>query len=232
MINNQQIDGGMLALGVSKAMFNAVTTGAMMIAALFSMRIMKRESGDGTQSMILSKPVSRYEYIIGKLAGLWAVSFMFMFLLHLVIFMIGFMKTGEALPGYFIASLLCSVDVLFVVSFVMLLSLYLPDFACFVIVSALGIFSYIGDGIYSISQNKMAQEAIAGNAALLPDISMWKIIYYVMPKISTVQFFASSFISNESFDYAGSVHPMVNIVLYCAVSIGLLLFLFRRQDIV
>jgi ABC-type transport system involved in multi-copper enzyme maturation permease subunit len=230
-INNQQVDGAMVALGVSKAMFSIVATVAMMIAALFSMRIIKRERGDGTQSAILSKPVSRYEYIIGKSAGLWIVTLVFMFALHAIIFAIGFVNTGEAMPGYLLASLLCSIDILFVVCFVMLLSLYLPDFACFIIVSALGLFSFIGDGIYSVSQNRMVQDAVAGNASRLPDISVWKIVYFASPKISTVQLFASSFISNESFDYAGPIHPMINIVLYCTVSIGLLLLLFRKQDV-
>lgn len=230
-INNQQVDSGIIALGASKVMFNVVSTLTMMIAALFSMRILKRERGDGTQSAILSKPVSRNEYIMGKAAGLWIVTFLFMFALHAIIFTIGFIKTGEAMPGYLFASLLCSIDILFVVCFVMLLSLYLPDFACFIIVSALGLFSYIGDGIYSVSQNRMVQEAFTGNASKLPDISMWKIVYLALPKLSTVQLFASSFISNESFDYAGPIHPMINIVLYCTISIGLLLVLFRKQDI-
>jgi ABC-type transport system involved in multi-copper enzyme maturation permease subunit len=230
-VNSQQVDGGMVALGVSKAMFNVVATVAMIIAALFSMRIVKGERVDGTQSTILSKPVSRYEYIIGKAAGLWAVTFLFMFALHVFIFTIVFIKTGAAMPGFLFASLLCSIDILFVVCFVMLMSMYLPDFACFIIVSAIGLFSLIGDGIYSVSQNKMVQDVIAGNASKLSDISVWKILYLALPKLSTMQFYASSFISNESFDYAGPIHPMINIVLYCIISIGLLLVLFRKQDI-
>jgi ABC-type transport system involved in multi-copper enzyme maturation permease subunit len=230
-INSQHVEGAMVALGVSKAMSGVVATVAMIIAALFSMRILKRERDDGTQSTILSKPVSRHEYVLGKMTGLWIVTFLFMFVLHAVIFTIGFVKTGEAMPGFLLASLLCSIDILFVVSFVMLLSLYLPDFACFIIVSAIGVFGYIGDGIYSVSQSKMVQEVFTGNASQLPDISVWKIVYFALPKLSTVQFFASSFISNEPFDYAGPIHPMINIVLYCIVSIGLLLFLFRKQDV-
>jgi ABC-type transport system involved in multi-copper enzyme maturation permease subunit len=216
---------------VSKGMFNFVATVAMIIAALFSMRIINRERGDGTQSTILSKPVSRYEYIIGRAAGLWAVTFLFMFALHAIIFAIGLLKTGEATPGFLLASLLCSIDILFVVCFVMLMSLYLPDFACFIIISAIGLIGYIGDGVYSISQSRMVQDAFIGNAAQLPDISVWKIVYLALPKLSTVQLFASSFISNEPFDYAGPIHPMINIVLYCTASIVLLLVLFQKQDV-
>ena len=154
-----------------------------------------------------------------------------MFVLHAIIFTIGFIKTGEAMPGYLLASLLCSIDILFVVCFVMLLSLYLPDFACFIIVSAIGLFGYIGDGIYSISQSRMVQDAFTSNAAQLPDISVWKIVYLALPKLSTVQFFASSFISGEPFEYAGPIHPMINLVLYCAAGVVLLLVLFRKQDV-
>jgi ABC-type transport system involved in multi-copper enzyme maturation permease subunit len=230
-VNSQQIDGGMVALGASKAMFNIVATVAMILAALLSMRILKRERVDGIQSTILSKPVSRYEYIIGKAAGLWLVTFLFMFALHAFIFTIVFIKSGTAMPGFLLASLMCSIDILFVVCLVMLLSMYLPDFACFIIVSAVGLFGYIGDGIYSVSQNRMVQDVIAGNASKISDISVWKMLYLTLPKLSTMQLFASSFISNEPFDFAGPVHPMINIVLYCAVSIGLLLVMFRKQDI-
>lgn len=231
MINDQQVSGTAVALSVAKGMFTFVATVAMILAALFSMRIIKRERSDGTQSTILSKPVSRYEYIAGKVAGLWIVTFAFMFALHTVIFLIGLVKTGEPVPGFLLASLLCAIDLLFVVSFVMLLSLYLPDFACFLIVSAIGVFGYIGDGVYSVSQSISIQNAIAGNASQLPDITVWKIIYLALPKISTVQLFASSFISGESFDYAGPLHPMINIVIYGAAAVGLLLFLFRKEDV-
>ncbi len=230
-VNAQQVDGAMVALGVSKVMFNIITTVAMIIAALFSMRIIKTERVDGTQSTILSKPVSRYEYITGKMAGLWIVTFLFMFALHTIIFAIVFIKTGTAMPGYLFASFMCSIDILFVVCFVMLLSLYLPDFASFIIVSAIGLFGYIGDGIYTVSQSRMVQDAFTGNASKLPDISVWKIVYLALPKLSTAQLYASSFISGESFNYAGPIHPMINIVLYCIVSIGMLLILFRKQDI-
>lgn len=230
-VNNQMVSGASVALGVSKAMFNIVATVAMILAALFSMRILGREQGDGTQSTILSKPVSRHEYIIGTAAGLWTVSFLFMFVLHAVIFTISLVKTGEAAPEFLFASLICAIDLLFVVFFVMLLSLYLPDFACFLIVSAIGLFGYIGDGIYSISQNMMVQDAFTKNAAQIPDISVWKIVYFALPKISSVQLFASSFISGEPFEYAGPLHPMINIALYCAASIALLLVLFRKQDV-
>ncbi len=230
-INGQQVDGGTVALKASIVMFGIVATGSMMIAALFSMRIIKRERNDGTQSMILSKPVSRDQYITGKLLGLWIITSLFMFVLHGVIFAIGYLNTGVAMPEFMLASLICTGDLLFVISFVMLLSIYLPDFACFIIISALGIFSFIGDGVYSVSQNTMVQEAVAMNASKLPDISIWKILYYISPKLSTVQFFSSSFISHETFSYAGPLHPIINIGLYCIISVGLLLFLFRKQDI-
>lgn len=231
VINNQQVAAASFALGASKGMFNFVATVAMIIAALLSMRLYKRERSDGTQSAMLSKPVSRYEYIAGKAAGIWIVAFVFMFALHVMIFAIGLIKTGEAVPGFLLASLLCSIDILFVVFFVMLLSLYLPDFACFIIISAIGLFGFIGDGVYTISRSGMVQQALTGNAAQLPDISVWKIIYLALPKISTVQLFASSFISGDAFDFAGPVHPMINLVVYCAAAIGALLVLFRKQDI-
>lgn len=231
VINDQQVSAASFALGASKGMFNFVATVAMIIAALLAMRLYKRERSDGTQSAVLSKPVSRYEYIAGKAAGLWAVAFVFMFALHGIIFAIGLIKTGEAVPGFLLASLLCSINILFVIFFVMLLSLYMPDFACFIVISAIGVFGHIGDGVYSIATSDMARSLMEANAAKLPDISVWKVLYLALPKLSTVQSFASSFIENNPFDYAGPIHPMINIGVYCVAAIAGLLVLFRKQDI-
>lgn len=230
-VNNQQVMGGEAALMVSKAAFNIVTTIAMMIAALLSMRILRRERDEGTQSVILSKPVSRAEYLAGKIGGLWLLVFAFMFLLHAIIFIIGFASTGEPIPGYLLASLICAINILFVVAFVLLLSLYLPDFVCFLIVTAIGAFGLIGDAMYTISQHQAVQQAVSSSGTLLPDMTVWKAVYLAMPRISGVQLYASSMVTGEAFTYVGPVHPLLDVVLYCGVTMGLLFFLFRRQDI-
>src|SRR5450830_784731 len=88
MVNGQFLDAGTVVRAVSKVTFRVIGAGVMLIAALLSMRVFRRDRDDGMQSCILSKPIARWQYVIGKIIGLWALSVLFMFILHSIVFLI------------------------------------------------------------------------------------------------------------------------------------------------
>jgi hypothetical protein len=107
----------------------------------------------------------------------------------------------------------------------------MPDIAAFLSVMAFGIVVSVADGMYAVSHSPMAQ-AIMQQQGPQPDFSFWKIIYYLWPKLSGAQFYASSFIDSEGFNGLGSVYPLINIIVYCLILGALLLQRFKREDIV
>ncbi|MCK9197799.1 MAG: ABC transporter permease, partial [Syntrophales bacterium] len=232
MVNGQFLDAATVVRAVSKVTFHIIAAGVMLITALLSMRVFRRDRDDGMQSCILSKPIARWQYVMGKIIGLWALSVLFMFILHSIVFLITSINLQVVMPEYLIASLLCSLNLLFVVIAVLLLSLLMPDIVAFLCVMGIAVAGLVADGISALSQSQMAQAMLQQPGALpTSDWTWWKAIYYLWPKISGAQQTASSLISSEAFHGFGSIYPLINVLLYCLI-LGTLLFRrFGKEDI-
>jgi ABC-type transport system involved in multi-copper enzyme maturation permease subunit len=232
MVNGQELDAGTVVGTVSKMTFHFIAVVVMLIAALLSMRVFKRDREEGMQSAILSKPITRRQYVMGKVLGLWALSTFFMFILHVIIFLTVSINLNVVMPGYLAASLLCSFNLLFVVVAVLLLSLMMPDIVAFLCVLGIGIISFFADVIFAISHSQMAQ-AMVQQPGSPSDWTGWRVVYYLWPKLSGTQHFASSFIGgSEGLHGFGSIYPLINILIYGLI-IGVLLFWrFRNEDII
>jgi ABC-type transport system involved in multi-copper enzyme maturation permease subunit len=218
---------------VSKVTFHVIAAAMMLMTALFSMRVFKRDRDEGMQSCILSKPITRQQYIMGKVLGLWALSVLFMFILHGIVFLIASINLHVVMPGYLAASLLCSFNLLFVVVAVLLLTLLMPDIVAFLCVMGIALIGSVADGIYAMNKSKMAQVMMQQQGHQPhSDLTLGKVVYYVWPKLSGTQHLASSLIGNEGIDGIGALYPLINVLLYCLI-LGALLFLrFRNEEIV
>jgi ABC-type transport system involved in multi-copper enzyme maturation permease subunit len=231
MVNGQVLDAGTIIRAVSKVTFHVIAAGVMLVTALLSMRIFRRDRDDGMQSCILSKPIARWQYVAGKILGLWALSIIFMFILHSIVFIITSINLKVVMPEYLLASLLCSFNLLFVVVAVLLLSLLMPDIVAFLCVMGIGIVGFVADGMFAISHSQMAQ-AMIQQPGSQSDLTWWKVVYYLWPKLSGTQQFASSFIGSEGFHKFGSMYPLINVLIYGLI-LGTLLFRrFRKEDII
>jgi ABC-type transport system involved in multi-copper enzyme maturation permease subunit len=233
MVNGQLLDSGTVVRSVSTVIFHIIGAGVMLITALLSMRIFRRDRDHGMQSCILSKPIARWQYVMGKIIGLWVLSVLFMFILHSIVFVITSINLKVFMPEYLIASLLCSFSLLFVIIAVFLLSLLMPDIVAFLCVMGIGVVGLVADGIAAISHSQMAQAIMlqSGTQSQL-DLTGWKVIYHLWPKLSGTQQLASSLIDGEALHGFWSVYPLINLLIYCLI-IGALLFnRFGNEDIV
>ena len=231
IVNGQALDADTVVRVVSKAIFHIIAAGAMLLTALLSMRVLKRDREEGMQSCILSKPVTRGQYVAGKIIGLWFLVMIFMFILHGIVFIIASINLQMVMPEYLLASLICCLNLLFVVIAVLLFSLLMSDIIAFLSVLGIGIVSFVAGGIFAMSQSPMGQ-AMMQQSGAQPDISGWKIFYYLWPKLSGIQQFASSLISGERFQGFLSIYPLINVLIYILILGALLLRLFRKEDIV
>jgi ABC-type transport system involved in multi-copper enzyme maturation permease subunit len=231
MVNGQALDAETVIRIISKMTFHMIAVGVMLLTALLSMRVFKRDREDGMQACILSKPIARWQYVAGKISGLWALSVLFMLTLHGIVFMMASIHAQAILPEYLIASILCTFNLLFVILAVLLFSLLMPDIVAFLLVTAIGIIGAVADGIFAISRHPMAQ-AMIGQSASPSDLTGWKMAYYVWPKLSGAQQFAASFIGSEGFPAFASLYPLVNILIFSLIFGALLFRRFRNEDII
>jgi ABC-type transport system involved in multi-copper enzyme maturation permease subunit len=233
VVNGHALDAGTVVSTLSKLTFHIIGAGVMVIAALLSMRIFRRDRNDGLQSCVLSKPIARWQYVMGKIVGLWALSVLFMFFLHSIVFLITSVNLQVFMPEYLVASLLCSVNLLFVVIAVLLLSLLMPDIVAFLCVLGIGVVGFVADGIAAVSQSQVVQTITQQSSAQpLSDLTWWKAVYLVWPKLLGIQQSAASLIGNETFHGFGPFYPFINVLLYCLI-LGVVLFLrFRKEDVI
>ncbi len=211
IVNGQMLDPGMVVRGVSKAVFHLIAAGVMLVAALLSMRVLRRDRDNGMQSCILSKPITRWQYVAGKILGLWVLSVIFMFILHGIVVIVAAIHSNQAMPEYLAASLLCSLNLLFVIVAVLIFSLLMPDIVAFLCVMGIGIISFVGEGISAISHSQMAQAMMQTGSQ--PGLTGWKVVYYLWPKLSGTEQFASSLIGNGGFQGYWSVYPLINVLI-------------------
>lgn len=233
MVNGQLLDPETVVRSVSKVTFQIISAGVMLITALLSMRVFRRDRSEGMVSCILSKPIARWQYVMGKITGLWALSVIFMFILHSIVFIITSINLKILMPEYLLASLLCSFNLLFVIVAVLLLSLLMADIAAFLSVMAIAVGGFVLEGIYAISHSQMAQMMMQRSGAdQQSELTLWKLIYYVWPKLPGVQHLASTLISGETIPGIGAIYPLINILLYCLILGSLLFRRFRNEDII
>lgn len=233
MVNGHYLDTGTVVRALSKVTFHIIGAGVMVIAALLSMRIFRRDRNEGMQSCVLSKPIARWQYVTGKIIGLWVLSLLFMFILHGIVFLITSINLKVFMPEYLVASLLCSLNLLFVVIAMLLLSLLMPDIVAFLCVLGVGIVGFVADGIVAASHSQMAQVMMRQSGAHpQSDLAWWKVVYFLWPKLLGVQQSASSLIENEPFHGFGPIYPLINVLLYCLILGALLFQRFRNEDII
>jgi ABC-type transport system involved in multi-copper enzyme maturation permease subunit len=225
-INGKMVDNATVAWQVSKIVFQLIAAGMFLMVSMLSMKIFSRDHEDGSVVLFLSRSVFRWQYVLGRVAGIWALCFVFMFILHLTIFLTVWAKTGTIISGYLTASLVCSINLLFVIACTCFLSLFMPDFIS--ALSAMGILfvGFISDGGYQIIHSDIARSAVPSSTNWGP--ALWRVLY---PKVFMVQAYANAIISKSEFHNMGPFHPLLNISFFILLIMTLMLGCFHRKEI-
>ena len=212
VVNGDKLSSATVGWQTSIAAFHIIGICGLLIAALLSMRSYRKDCENGSVVAILSKPLRRVEYILGKIFGLWIISYGFTFLLHFSVYILMILNTGGRISFFLPASLIVSINVLFVIVAVYLLSLIVSETVAVLAVIAISAVSFISDGLFTMTHTE----------------SLWRILW---PKIGALQFFVVSFIKGESFNSNGSMNPLLNLGIYLIIITGLLLARFSKEEI-
>jgi ABC-type transport system involved in multi-copper enzyme maturation permease subunit len=226
IVNGKPLDNITVAWYTSKIVFQVIASGMFLMVILLSMKIFSRDHEDGSLVLFLSRPVFRRQYILGRIAGTWFLCLVFMFILHATIFLTVWVKTGATIPGYLTASLVCSINLLFIALSVCFLSLYLPDFISAVFTVGILFVGYISDGGHQILNSEILKTAVPSAASSPP--ALWRILY---PKVYMLQAYADSIIGQSSFNNMGPIHPILNVSVFIVLITTLMLVVFNKKEI-
>ncbi len=222
VINGQQLEG---IWYVTRVIFQAIIMGMLLMVSMISMRIFTKDQSDGSLVMFLSRPVKRWEYVLGRLSGTWLLASAMMLVLHLTLFTIIWSHTGIANFGYITGSIVCSINLLFMIAAVCLFSLFMPDFMAALLAIGLLCTGFVSDGGHRLFSSDFAAAVAPTVAETSP--ALWRVLF---PKLFMVQAYADSLISQNDFMIMGPVHPLINTIGYTVILICLTLFAFNRKS--
>lgn len=223
MINGQQAGG---IWDVSRLIFQVIVMGMLLMVSMLSMRIFTRDQNDGSIQMFLSRPVKRWEYVLGRLFGTWALASGFMLVLHSTVFLIVWFQSGNLNLGYIAASIICSVNLLFIVAAICLFSLLMPGFISVLLALGLLCTGFVSDGGYRLLNSELF--AAVTSSGTQPPPALWRIFY---PKLFMVQAYADTLISQSEFMNLGPVHPIINVLGFTLLLIALTLLVFNKKSV-
>jgi ABC-type transport system involved in multi-copper enzyme maturation permease subunit len=223
-INGQPVDGAAIARHASLIVFHLIAAGMFLMTCMLSMGIFARDREDGSMVMFLSRPVDRWQYVTGRVAGTWILSSAFMFVLHLTIFLIVLANTGDLIAGYLTASVLCSVNLLFAIVLTCFLSLLLPNIMAAIFTLGIIGISFLSDGAYQIMQSELIRPMLSAES----QTPLWRVIY---PKVYMLQHYASTWITNQPFEGMPAIYVGANIFFYTAALSTAALWLFHRSEV-
>ena len=225
-VNGKVMDNAMIAWHFSKIIFHLIAAGMFLMVSMLSMKIFRRDQADGSLVLFLSRSVFRWQYVLGRVTGTWALCLVFMFILHLTIFLTIWAKTGTIISGYLTASMVSSINLLFVIGCVCFLSLFMPDFISAIFTMGVLFVGFISDGGYQIINSDLVRSAVPSSINLEP--ALWRVLY---PKVFMVQAYADTIISKSEFHNMGSVHPLLNLSFFILLIMTLMLGCFNRKEI-
>jgi ABC-type transport system involved in multi-copper enzyme maturation permease subunit len=228
VMNGQKLDGATIGWHASLIAFHLIASAGVLVGILLGMRVLRRDRTDGTAVAILSRPVRRIEYLLGKCLGVWIIAYGLTFILHLTVYGIMLLKTGGRIGFFLPASLLISMNVLFAVVSVVLLAQFLPDIAAALAASGIWLVGYISDAIYMASQTGMVKNVLEQMQRPETSIALWRVIW---PKMTALQYYGVARIKDVPFHVPGPVHPAVNVSFYVVVVFVLLYLHFSREEI-
>ena len=100
-VNGQRVDSVTMGWHASLWAFHLISAAGVLIAVLLSMRVFRRDRENGMAVSVLSKPVSRIQYVSGKITGIFcshtALHLSCIFRFTLLCFLI----PAAVLPGFF-----------------------------------------------------------------------------------------------------------------------------------
>ena len=163
---------------------------------------------------------------IGIPAGVWVLVSAFMLILHFTIVIIAFLSTGEIIWQFILASFICTLNLLLTIFLVSLLSLFLPDFIAAVAVIGIAAVSFLSDSFYVAKHTQMFQQLTS--SGMDTGASIWRILW---PKTAMLQYWASSLIKGNDFNYMGPVPPILNILFFIFCAYAALSSIFNRKEI-
>lgn len=202
----------------------------IMMTVLTSVDTLAGEIASGTVQAIVTKPLRRYEIVLGKWLGFAAMLMLYIVLMGGGVAAVMYALTRYAVPGLLVGLSLMGLEGLTLLSVCVLGGTSLSTLANGVLAFGLYGLAFVGgwiEQIGSLLHNETAVNIGILSSLLMPSEALWKRAAYEMQSSLSASIGMSPFASTS----VPSPMMIVYAVLYVAVMLGLALRQFTRRDL-
>jgi ABC-type transport system involved in multi-copper enzyme maturation permease subunit len=208
----------------------AVNFLAVMMAVLTSVDTLSGEISSGTIHTLVSKPLGRWEIVLGKWLGFAMMLFLYLLLMAGGVVIVAYLLTGYTAPNTLAGIALMAFNTLLLLSVSILGGTSLSTLANGVLVFGLYGIAFIGGWIEqfgSFLHNQTAVNIGILSSLILPSEALWKRAAYEMQSPLVAAMGVSPFSSNS----IPSPLMLVYAGMYILVTLFLAVRLFSRRDL-
>jgi len=197
---------------------SAIELFGVLISIFVGISLVHKEIDKKTIYTIISKPVSRHEFILGKLTGLILIVFTNIAIMSIVLLLMSWIISGEIHMGLLMASFMIFLEMIIITSIAILFSSFSTPF-----LSTLFSLSIFIIGTATTDIRNLGLKASPA-AKLLTDL-----LYYILPNLD-------NFDIKLQVVYSKPIEPSyiwwvtVYSILYSAVITTLTLLIFEKRD--
>jgi len=201
-----------------EAGFHGIIFWSMMLCGLLSAGLLTREEEEGTAAMTLSRPLSRAQFLTGKIVSVLMVSVFNLFLLAGVFLLLFYVELGQFNPNILLSFLVMVVSLIVYCLMTLFLSFFMPR----MVAPLVSMFIYLLNIWITLPYHFDKIKLI-----WVPSRRV-EVLYAYLPKFGDIQFFSASFIAMSAKSY-DIIPVFINFAVYSLLFWFVILFLFNKR---
>jgi len=206
--------------------FHVIIFWGLTLAGLLSMGALLGDIETGVITVFISKPISRFQYLVGKFVGISAVVLLNIAILGAGFFLLAYLKAGTWPFELFIALGVFTLNVFMLISFIFLVSLATAR----IIAMVFGIVGYIFSVGIDIPFYFDAIRKGMEESGSVVTLTIFKVLYFAFPQWGSTQFYAASFVSDLFGNSVMSFWPAIHTLVYTILFWLLMVLFFMRKE--
>jgi ABC-type transport system involved in multi-copper enzyme maturation permease subunit len=223
MVNGENLGAGLVRQSLGLLFFNFLVITMFTLTGLLAMQTLSREIRRGSALIFLAHALSRRQYLLGKVAGLFLLCGGFLAALSFIFYFSTRAQLGFSLPAVLAGCATLLLGILFLVLLVFWLTLWLPPLLAAVtagLVYAVSLFHDFAGAFAALSQ---------GQPGLTATPSLWD---WVWPQLGGLQVMVSSWILGQGgYQHPGPLPPPLNLGIYSVLLFAALQWQFGKKDL-
>jgi ABC-type transport system involved in multi-copper enzyme maturation permease subunit len=198
------------------------------ITGLLSKASLSAELKSGSALIFLTQPLSRVQYLLGKIAGLFLLSAGFLVVLSLIFYFSTRGRLDFSLMAILAGDAALALGLLFIIILVFWFSLFLPPLLAFAGAGLVYAVSLFHDFSYALPRFSPLTNP-PSTASVADPTLLWDVFW---PKLGSLQALVSSgLLGQKDMAYPGPISPPLQLGICILLGYAVLQWQFRKKDL-